>query len=175
MSAHLCLARPEGQLGEQALAVGPQHRTPGRSGYCLGNLRPPGLAPENPSPQLCPHTMERSPGEWNQRRHVCSGALSPADPQGPWRSEWKLRPGESSPFVGSGVRVEAGVWTPGRQVRALPHPGFQDEGSRPPCYEGEAARRQRLRGGEGAGAWKAVEGPKGEGCGGAQHYQREYS
>ena len=133
VSAHLCLACPEGRPGEQTLAVGSKHRTPGHSGYCLGTPRPPGLSPENQSPQLCPHTIERLPGDWNQRWHVCSGALSLADPQGPWRLEWKLRPGEVSPFVGSGVRVEAGVWTPGQQVRALSHPGFQDEGSRPPC------------------------------------------
>ena len=77
--------------------------------------------------------------------------------------------------MGSGVRVEVGVWIPGHQVRALSHPEVQDQGSRPPCSEGKAARRQRSRGREGAGAQKAVEGPKGEGCWGVLHHQREYS
>ena len=67
------------------------------------------------------------------------------------------------------------MWTPGHQVRALSHRGVQDQGSRPPCSEGKATRRQRSRGGEGAGAQKAVEGPKGEGRRGVRHHQREYS
>lgn len=86
-----------------------------------------------------------------------------------------LRPREASPFVQSGVRVEAGVWTPGHQVRTLSHLGIQDKGSRPPFSDGKASCRQRSRGGKGAGARTAAEGPEGEGCRGVRHHQCEYS